>query len=161
MAGNEHRGIRAIGAHIPATGPLDPAAVEESFDRATAYFTNPMVSTNPDGTEKLSDGGRARVDSAMATYLKYVPANPIVVEGYSTEGTVGERFRRARSRAGASPTGRCSSAASGTSWGASMVPSAWPVTASQSEPVNWSRIEVCSKKLRTSSGWRCSTSSTR
>ena len=54
----------------------------------------------PDGTEKLSDGGRARVDSAMATYLKYVPVNPIVVEGYSTEGTVGERFRRARSRAG-------------------------------------------------------------
>ncbi|HJG51299.1 MAG TPA: acyltransferase domain-containing protein [Brachybacterium faecium] len=28
-----------IGTHIPATGPLDPAAVEESFDRATAYFT--------------------------------------------------------------------------------------------------------------------------
>lgn len=28
-----------IGAHIPARGPLDPAAVEDSLDAATAYFT--------------------------------------------------------------------------------------------------------------------------
>lgn len=28
-----------IGAHIPATGPLEPAAVDESLDQATAYFT--------------------------------------------------------------------------------------------------------------------------
>ncbi|MGO1200969.1 MAG: acyltransferase domain-containing protein [Dermabacteraceae bacterium] len=28
-----------IGTHIPARGSLDPAAVEDSFDRATAYFT--------------------------------------------------------------------------------------------------------------------------
>jgi phospholipid/cholesterol/gamma-HCH transport system substrate-binding protein len=54
----------------------------------------------PDGTETLSEGGRTRVDSAMATYLRYVPANPIVVEGYATDGPVGERFRRGRDRAG-------------------------------------------------------------
>lgn len=28
-----------IGTHIPATGPLDPSDVEESFTRATEYFT--------------------------------------------------------------------------------------------------------------------------
>ena len=28
-----------IGTHIPARGPLDPSAVEESFARATAFFT--------------------------------------------------------------------------------------------------------------------------
>lgn len=28
-----------LGTHIPATGPLDPSAVEESFAAATAYFT--------------------------------------------------------------------------------------------------------------------------
>ncbi|MGP9537669.1 acyltransferase domain-containing protein [Brachybacterium sp. AOP43-C2-M15] len=28
-----------IGTHIPATGPLDPASVEESFAAATTYFT--------------------------------------------------------------------------------------------------------------------------
>ena len=54
----------------------------------------------PDGTEVLSEGGRQRLDSAMATYLEYVPVNPIVVEGYATEGTVGETFRQGRNRAG-------------------------------------------------------------
>ncbi len=54
----------------------------------------------PDGTETLTDSGRARLDSAMSTFLRYVPANPIVVEGYATTGTAGERFRMSRGRAG-------------------------------------------------------------
>ena len=54
----------------------------------------------PDGIEILTEQGRARIDSAMATYLKYLPTNPIIVEGYATEGTADERFRRARQRAG-------------------------------------------------------------
>ena len=37
----------------------------------------------------------------------------------------------------------------------------WPVTASHSGPLSRSRIEVSSRKLRTCSGWRCRTSSTR
>lgn len=52
-----------------------------------------------DGLEALTPEGRARLDSAMATYLKYVPTNPIVVEGYSTQGTLGDRFRQGRQRA--------------------------------------------------------------
>ena len=36
----------------------------------------------------------------MATHLKYLPSNPIVVEGYVTAGTAGERFRQGRIRAG-------------------------------------------------------------
>ena len=53
-----------------------------------------------DGTEELTPDGRARVDSAMTTFIRYLPSNPIVVEGYATEGTVGERFSRSRQRAG-------------------------------------------------------------
>jgi phospholipid/cholesterol/gamma-HCH transport system substrate-binding protein len=53
----------------------------------------------PDGREVLSAGGRARIASAMATYLRYVPANPIVVEGYATEGSVSDQFQRSRARA--------------------------------------------------------------
>jgi hypothetical protein len=53
-----------------------------------------------DGTEVLTDEGRARIDSAMATYLKYLPTNPLVVEGYATAGAESERFRQARIRAG-------------------------------------------------------------
>jgi phospholipid/cholesterol/gamma-HCH transport system substrate-binding protein len=48
----------------------------------------------PDGTPVLSDDGKARIDSAMSTYLKYVPSFPLVVEGYATQGTKNERWRR-------------------------------------------------------------------
>lgn len=53
-----------------------------------------------DGTQVLTSEGEARLDSAMAAYLEYVPTNPIVVEGYSTSGTEGERYRQGREWAG-------------------------------------------------------------
>jgi len=53
------------------------------------------------GAEVLTEDGRARLDNAMATYLKYIPGSPLVVEGYATQGTETDRFQRARSRAGA------------------------------------------------------------
>ena len=59
-----------------------------------------LFEPGPDGTEVLSAGGRARIDSAMSTYLKYLPSNPLVVEGYAPAPTVAERFRLSRSRAG-------------------------------------------------------------
>lgn len=59
-----------------------------------------LFEPGPDGIEMLTADGRARLDSAMATYLKYVPTNPLVVEGYDTRGTVSERFQRSRQRAG-------------------------------------------------------------
>ena len=36
----------------------------------------------------------------MSTYLKYLPSNPLVVEGYAPGTTVAERFRLSRMRAG-------------------------------------------------------------
>jgi phospholipid/cholesterol/gamma-HCH transport system substrate-binding protein len=54
----------------------------------------------PGTAEVLSADGRARVDSAMSTYLRHVPSNPIVVEGYATDGTLGEQYSRSRMRAG-------------------------------------------------------------
>ena len=59
-----------------------------------------LFEPGPDGTEVLSEGGRARIDSAMSTYLKYLPANPLVVEGYAPAPTIAERFRLSRRRAG-------------------------------------------------------------
>jgi len=58
-----------------------------------------LFEPGPGGSEVLTPDGRARIDSAMATYLKYLPSNPLVVEGYATQGTVGERYREARTRA--------------------------------------------------------------
>ena len=59
-----------------------------------------LFEPGPDGTEVLSDSGRVRIDSAMSTYLKYLPTNPLVVEGYATGSTSAERFRLSRRRAG-------------------------------------------------------------
>jgi phospholipid/cholesterol/gamma-HCH transport system substrate-binding protein len=59
-----------------------------------------LFEPGPDGTEVLSEGGRARIDSAMSTYLKYLPANPLVIEGYAPGPTVADRFRLSRRRAG-------------------------------------------------------------
>jgi phospholipid/cholesterol/gamma-HCH transport system substrate-binding protein len=58
-----------------------------------------LFEPGPDGTEVLSEGGRARIDSAMSTYLKYLPSNPIVVEGYAPAPTAAERFTFSRQRA--------------------------------------------------------------
>jgi phospholipid/cholesterol/gamma-HCH transport system substrate-binding protein len=54
----------------------------------------------PDGTPVLSEEGRARLDSAMSAYLKYVPSYPLVVEGYATQGTRNERWRTGQRWAG-------------------------------------------------------------
>ena len=59
-----------------------------------------VFEAGPEGTEGLSESGRTRIDSAMSTYLKYLPANPLVVEGYAPAATVAERFRLSRRRAG-------------------------------------------------------------
>jgi phospholipid/cholesterol/gamma-HCH transport system substrate-binding protein len=59
-----------------------------------------LFEPGPGGTEVLTASGRARLESAMATYLNYLPSSPLVIEGYATDGVTAERFRRARQRAG-------------------------------------------------------------
>lgn len=53
----------------------------------------------PDASERLTEDGRARVDAAMATYLPYLPTNPIIVEGYATAGAVADRYLQSQTRA--------------------------------------------------------------
>ena len=59
-----------------------------------------LFEQQPEGGETLTADGKARLDSAMSAYLKYVPSNPIVIEGYADGSTIDERFRLARQRAG-------------------------------------------------------------
>jgi phospholipid/cholesterol/gamma-HCH transport system substrate-binding protein len=54
----------------------------------------------PDGTEVLTSDGKARLDRAIATFLKYLPEHPLVVEGYASQGTESDRFMQSRHRAG-------------------------------------------------------------
>ena len=51
------------------------------------------------GQERLSDGGRARLDSAMSEFLRYPRNSPFVVEGYAQEVTNDQRFLLSRRRA--------------------------------------------------------------
>ena len=58
-----------------------------------------LFDRDPQGTEQLTDGGRARLDSAMSEFLKYPPSSPLVIEGYSNERTADQRYVVARHQA--------------------------------------------------------------
>jgi phospholipid/cholesterol/gamma-HCH transport system substrate-binding protein len=65
------------------------------------WLSSPVLfEPGPEGTDVLSVEGRKRIDAAIATYLRYLPTNPLVIEGYATQGTAGERFHDSRNRAG-------------------------------------------------------------
>ena len=51
------------------------------------------------GVERLSDGGRVRLDSAMSQFVRYPRTSPFVVEGYADATTADERFLLSRGRA--------------------------------------------------------------
>jgi phospholipid/cholesterol/gamma-HCH transport system substrate-binding protein len=52
------------------------------------------------GEERLTEAGKARLDSAMAQFLRYPKDSPMVIEGYSRHGaTLDERFLTSRTRA--------------------------------------------------------------
>lgn len=89
---------------LDAISPADyRSGVLENGRRKAARIwlsSDVLFERRPDGTELLTDDGKARLDSAMATYLIYLPANPIVVEGYAEGLTTSDRFRLARQRAG-------------------------------------------------------------
>ena len=75
-------------------------ALESRERKALRIWLSAAVLFEKDGTgeERLSEGGRARVDSAMSQFVKY-PKSPLVVEGYAEGLTGDERFRRSRRRA--------------------------------------------------------------
>jgi hypothetical protein len=50
------------------------------------------------GEERLSEGGRNRLDSAMSQFVRYPKTSPFVVEGYAQRATEDERFLLSRSR---------------------------------------------------------------
>jgi phospholipid/cholesterol/gamma-HCH transport system substrate-binding protein len=49
--------------------------------------------------ERLSDPGKVRVSAAMASYLEQIGSSIVMVEGYSQQGTLEERYLQSRVRA--------------------------------------------------------------
>lgn len=61
--------------------------------------TDVLFALGPDGVERLTDGGKLRLDSAMAGFLPYLPDAVLVIEGYATSGSRAQQFLKARDRA--------------------------------------------------------------
>lgn len=59
-----------------------------------------LFEAKPDGTEELSEEGRKKLNAAMATLLRQARNNPIMVEGYASQGTPDEQFLQSLERAG-------------------------------------------------------------
>jgi phospholipid/cholesterol/gamma-HCH transport system substrate-binding protein len=51
------------------------------------------------GVERLSEGGRLRLDSAMSQFVRYPQKSPFVVEGYALDVTGDARYLNGRTRA--------------------------------------------------------------
>jgi hypothetical protein len=62
--------------------------------RAAGLFENTR-----DGTEQLSPTGRQEIDRTVAPVLDGLPNQPIIVEGYSLEGSPSQQFVTSRIRA--------------------------------------------------------------
>ena len=62
---------------------------------------NELFSAGPDGKEKLTKYGEARIETGMNVMIPYLPKGTIVVEGYAKQGSRSQRFIRARQRADA------------------------------------------------------------
>jgi phospholipid/cholesterol/gamma-HCH transport system substrate-binding protein len=59
---------------------------------------NVLFEQDANGRERLSDGGKARLDSAMAEFVKYPRTSPLVIEGYARELTADVRYLISRAR---------------------------------------------------------------
>ena len=57
-----------------------------------------LFERDADGVERLSEGGRARLNSAMSQFVRYPRTSPFVVEGYADSGTGDERYLLSRRR---------------------------------------------------------------
>lgn len=57
-----------------------------------------LFEKDANGAERLSDGGRARLDSAMSQFVRYPRKSPLVIETYGDEPTGDERYLKGRRR---------------------------------------------------------------
>jgi phospholipid/cholesterol/gamma-HCH transport system substrate-binding protein len=79
------------------------ALTKRGAKRAVRVWLGAPVLFEPDpagpDAERLSASGKARVDSALATFIDRVPEQVLIVEGYARQGSRDEQYLRSRSRA--------------------------------------------------------------
>ena len=60
---------------------------------------NVLFESDANGEERLSEGGQARLDSAMSQYVRYPRSSPLVIETYSQQATETARYLAGTRRA--------------------------------------------------------------
>lgn len=60
---------------------------------------NALFAADADGTERLTDEGKVRLESALSDFLSLPPDSPLVVEGYAPGPTFDQRYIASRQRA--------------------------------------------------------------
>ena len=58
-----------------------------------------LFEKDANGVERLGEGGKVRLDSAMSQFLRYPHTSPLVVEGYARDATGDARYLNSRTRA--------------------------------------------------------------
>ena len=58
-----------------------------------------LFEKDANGVERLSDGGKTRLESAMSQFVRYPHRSPLVVEGYAQDVTGDARYLSSRTRA--------------------------------------------------------------
>ena len=58
-----------------------------------------LFEKDANGVERLSDGGKTRLESAMSQFVRYPHRSPLVVEGYAQDATGDARYLNSRTRA--------------------------------------------------------------
>ena len=61
--------------------------------------TGVLFEKDANGVERLGEGGKVRLDSAMSQFLRYPHTSPLVVEGYARDATGDARYLNSRTRA--------------------------------------------------------------
>jgi phospholipid/cholesterol/gamma-HCH transport system substrate-binding protein len=57
-----------------------------------------LFTVMPNGSEEISEAGRANIDRTMDEFQRFTEGIALMVEGYSAKGTQNERFIRSRDR---------------------------------------------------------------
>lgn len=76
-------------------------ALEGKDRKALRIWLDASYLFGPDehGVERLTEAGKARIDSVMSQFVKYPPSSPLVVEGYAEGDTEDVRYLASRYRA--------------------------------------------------------------
>ncbi len=58
-----------------------------------------LFRVRPDGSQQLTKAGQSRLDQSMSELVGYLPNNPMMIEGYSTNGVPDRQYLVSRQRA--------------------------------------------------------------